>query len=140
MKAFNSILILSMFTLTSIVIIPAELLAEEQVVSTQDVSETELQSNPDSADFAEQNLPEDAPLLVMDQPMDGSSIESFTAGLEKVDREASEKDYRSLMSALDYLLFYDLSAKRSKEILYAGLDGKTPNEIKAIVSDNRRRK
>ena len=134
MRALNSIFILLMITVVSFAFIPAESLADDQA---QDAGETENQAAPASA---EEGLPESEPLSVMDQPMDGSSFEAFTAGLEKVDREASETNYRSLMSALDYLLFYDLSAKRKKEILYAGLDGKTPTEIKAIVSDKRRRK
>ncbi len=134
MRALNSIFILLMITVVSFAFIPAESLADDQA---QDAGETENQAAPASA---EEGLPESEPLSVMDQPMDGSSFEAFTAGLEKVDREASETNYRALMSALDYLLFYDLSAKRKKEILYAGLDGKTPTEIKAIVSEKRRRK
>jgi hypothetical protein len=136
MSALNSIFILLMITVVSFALIPTESLAEDQTISAQDAGETEHQAAPASA---EEGLPESEPLSVMDQPMDGSSFEAFTAGLEKVDREASETNYRSLMSALDYLLFYDLSAKRKKELLYAGLDGKTPTEIKAIVSDKRRR-
>lgn len=66
---------------------------------------------------------------VMDEPLDGSSIETFKAGLENVDQNASEKEYRSLMSALDFLLFYDLGAKRDKAKLYARLNGKSPNDI-----------
>ncbi len=71
----------------------------------------------------------DRALSVMDQPLDGSSIEAFRAGLEKLDQEASEKDYRSVRSALDYLLFYDLGARRDKATLYSRLHGQSPNQI-----------
>ena len=76
----------------------------------------------------------DRSLSVMDEPLDGSSLEAFTAGLEKLDQEASEKEYRNVMAALDYLLFYDLGAKRDKAILYSRLNGKSPNQILEIVA------
>ena len=140
MIALNSIFILLMITVASFSLVPLVSFAEDQTEPTLDAGEAEHQATPEVPASAEQGLPEEKLLDVMDQPMDGSSVEAFTAGLEKVDREASEKNYRAVMSALDYLLFFDLSAKRKKELLYAGLDGKTPNEIKAIVSNNRRKK
>jgi len=74
---------------------------------------------------------------VMDTPLDGTSIETFTAGLEHLDEEATEEEYRSVMSALDFLLFYDIGARRSKERLYARLNGKSPNEILEKVHKTR---
>ena len=74
---------------------------------------------------------------VMDVPLDGSSVESFTAGLTRVDEEATEDEYRKLMSALDFMLFYDVGARRNKARLYARLDGKTPNDILSSVAKNR---
>ncbi len=82
----------------------------------------------------------DRALSVMDEPLDGSSIETFTAGLEKLDEEASEKEYRSVMSALDYLLFYDLGAKRDKATLYSRLNGKSPSQIVEKVNQTRKNK
>lgn len=76
---------------------------------------------------------------ILHEPLDGSSIESFTAGLKKVDEEASEKDYRYLMSSLDYLLFYDIGANRDKATLYSRLDGKTPAEIVEEVANSRKK-
>ena len=71
---------------------------------------------------------------VMDEPLDGTSLEAFGSGLEIVDQNASEKEYRNLMSALDFLLFYDLGAKRDKTKLYARLNGKSPNDILSQVA------
>jgi len=87
---------------------------------------------------AEQSSDKDRPVTIMDQPLDGTSIETFTAGLEKVDEEASEQEYRSLMSALSYLLFYDIGAEMNKAKLYSRLDGKTPNQILARVGKSRK--
>lgn len=69
------------------------------------------------------------PLSIMDTPLDGSSTEAFKAGLATLDEQATEEEYRSVMSALDYLLFYDLSVRRNRKNLYAKLDGYTPNQI-----------
>lgn len=80
----------------------------------------------------------DRPITVMDTPLDGSSVEAFTAGLKRVDEEASETEYRRVMSSLDFLLFYDIGARRDKARLYSRLDGKTPNEIIQRVEDNRK--
>lgn len=80
----------------------------------------------------------DRAITVMDTPLDGSSIETFSAGLKRLDEEASETDYRRVMSALDFLLFYDIAARRDKARLYSRLDGKTPNEIIQRVEDNRK--
>jgi hypothetical protein len=79
----------------------------------------------------------DRAVSIMDQPLDGSSFETFTAGLEALDEQASEKDYRKVMSALDYLLFYDIGAKRNKTKLYSNLDGMTPNELLERVGKTR---
>jgi hypothetical protein len=68
-------------------------------------------------------------LSIMDMPLDGSSVESFKAGLALVDEQATEEQYRAVMSALDYLLLYDLSVRRNREKLYAKLDGQSPNQI-----------
>lgn len=79
----------------------------------------------------------DRAVSVMEQPLDGSSMESFTAGLDRISEEGSEEDYRNVMSALDFLLFYDIGARRKKDLLYARLDGMTPNQILERVSSHR---
>ena len=111
--------------------------------STQNAVESAVEDQIEASDEAtNEGVPEtlrhkDRPLTVMDQPLDGSSKEAFTTGLEKVDSEATEKEYRTLMSALDFLLFYDLAAKREKAKLYARLNGKSPNEIITTVVNTR---
>ncbi len=82
----------------------------------------------------------EAPLSVMDTPLDGSSEEAFKAGLKLVDEQATEKQYRSVMSALDYLLFYDLDVQRKKVKLYLSLDGQSPNQIIQAVQARRKGK
>ena len=82
--------------------------------------------------------PEDQAQGIMDSPLDGSSVEAFSAGLLVVDEEATEKEYRTLMSALDFLLFYDVGARRNKERLYSRLNGKSPNEIIRVVASYRK--
>jgi hypothetical protein len=77
---------------------------------------------------------------IMDVPLDGSSVEAFTARLKVVDEEATEEEYRALMSALDFLLFYDIGARRNKERLYSRLDGDSPNDILETVASYRKSK
>ena len=69
----------------------------------------------------------------LDTVMDGSSLEAFEKSLEKVRETGSEADYNSIQSALEYLLIYDLGAKRNREKLAARLDGITGHEILARV-------
>ena len=103
--------------------------AQEQPGKTQSTESTGAMD----ADAASPQ-PEDEASGVMDEPLDGSSMEAFTAGLERLDNEASEKEYRTVMSALDYLLFYDIGAERNKAKLYSRLNGKSPNQILEIVA------
>jgi hypothetical protein len=70
----------------------------------------------------------------MEIPLDGSSLEAFDASLAQVKSQASEKDYKTLESAIDYLLFYDLGARRDKEKLAAILNGLTGYEVIARVN------
>ncbi len=98
----------------------------------------EAQEQQDAQGDPERLRHKDRALTVMDEPLDGSSIESFTAGLEKLDKEASEKEYRNVMSALDFLLFYDIGAKRDRATLYSRLNGKSPNQILAKVAKTRK--
>ncbi|NIP16774.1 MAG: hypothetical protein GWM87_00380 [Xanthomonadales bacterium] len=66
---------------------------------------------------------------ILDVPLDGSSVEAFESGLEKVRSEASPEDYNRLSQALKWHQFYNLAAKSDKEKLYRLLDGKTPRQI-----------
>ena len=66
---------------------------------------------------------------IMAQPLDGSSVEAFEQGMQKVREEATPEEAMRLDSAIQYLMVYDLAAKRDKAKLYARLNGKTPNEV-----------
>lgn len=108
--------------------VPAEDQAPAVVAEESAASEANLPGTPQQ---------EDQPVTVMDTPLDGSSVETFTAGLEKIGEEGSEEEYRQVMSALDFLLFYDIGARRKKDLLYARLDGMTPNQILDRVKQHR---
>lgn len=79
----------------------------------------------------------DRPVTIMETPLDGTSEDTFTAGLERISKEGSEEDYRNVMSALDFLLFYDIGARRDKARLYSRLNGKTPEQILELVKNHR---
>jgi hypothetical protein len=65
----------------------------------------------------------------MSIPVDGSSLEAFESSMEKIKAETTEKEFTTLQNALDYLLIYDLGARRNKEKLASNLDGLTGAEI-----------
>jgi len=65
----------------------------------------------------------------MDIPLDGSSLEAFEKSLARVEAHTSPSTYTTLVNAIDYLLLYDLSAKRDKAKLAANLDGATGREV-----------
>jgi hypothetical protein len=66
---------------------------------------------------------------IMNQPLDGSSPEALTANLEKIRKEASEKDYTRLRNALGKMRMYDLSINHDSAKLAAAVNGKTPEEV-----------
>ena len=65
----------------------------------------------------------------LDRPLDGTSIDTFEAGLAKIREEASPEEYKRLSTALQRLLFYDVGARKDRQLLYQRLDGMTGNEI-----------
>ncbi len=69
---------------------------------------------------------------IMDEAMDGSSVEAFEADMAKVREQAGKLPYDQLKGAVGYMLTYDLALNRDKAKLYRRLDGKTPNEIIAL--------
>lgn len=70
---------------------------------------------------------------LMDQPVDFSSPEAVEATLQSIRENDGDDAYNSVKSAMDYLQFYDLSVNNNKEKLYKKLDGKTPNNIIALM-------
>lgn len=69
----------------------------------------------------------------MQIPLDGTSVETFENSLETIRGETTEAEFKTIQNALDYLLVYDLGARRDRELLYKRLDGKTPAEILEMV-------
>lgn len=70
----------------------------------------------------------------MEIPLDGSSLEAFETSLARVKAHTSAENYTTLANAIEYLLFYDLTAKRDRAKLASNLDGLTPNEVLAKVN------
>jgi len=69
----------------------------------------------------------------MEIPLDGSSLEAFEASVAMVKRHTDEDNYETLQRAINYLLVYDLGAKRDKAKLAERLDGNTGYEVIALV-------
>ena len=108
---------------------------EAEETASQETEPTD--SKEDASSESTDSESDEAPPSIMDVPLDGSSVEAFQAGLARVDEEATEKQYRIVMSSLDYLLLYDIGAQRNKSRLYANLDGKSPNQIIQLARDER---
>lgn len=70
----------------------------------------------------------------MEIPLDGSSLEAFETSLARVEAHTTPDNYTTLVNAIEYLLFYDLSAQRDRARLASNLDGLTPNEVIAKVN------
>ena len=70
----------------------------------------------------------------MQIPVDGTSLESFEASLAEIKGQATPEEYETLEGAIQYLLVYDLSAKKDKTKLAANLNGKTGEEIVGRVN------
>jgi hypothetical protein len=65
----------------------------------------------------------------MDIPLDGTSLEAFDKSLARVKAYTSAEHYTTLVNAIDYLLVYDLSAKRDRAALAANLNGLTGHQV-----------
>jgi len=73
----------------------------------------------------------------LDIVLDGSSLAAFEKSLEDIKETSTTKEYSTLEKSIDYLLTYDLVAKRNKEKLAQRLDGMTGRQIIEKV-DHRR--
>jgi hypothetical protein len=67
-------------------------------------------------------------------PLNGSSMEAWERSLISVKAYSEPADYRLLLSAIDYLLLYDLGAKGDMNALITRLDGLTGYEVLARVN------
>ena len=65
----------------------------------------------------------------MDIPVDGSSLEAFEKSLETIKSKAEKSEYDTLTGAIDYLMVYDIGARRDKAKLAKRLDGLTGEQI-----------
>jgi hypothetical protein len=65
----------------------------------------------------------------MEIPVDGSSLEAFDRYMARVQAHTDPAHYTTLVNAFDYLLVYDLGAKRDKATLVSRLDGLTGNQV-----------
>ena len=69
----------------------------------------------------------------MEIPLDGSSLEAFETSMARVEAHTSPANFTTLQNAIEYLLLYDLSARKDKEKLAHNLDGKTPYQVIDMV-------
>lgn len=70
---------------------------------------------------------------IMDQPIDFSTAENAEKSLQKIREQEGDRAYKTLNNAMKYVKYYDLSISNDMEKLYKKLDGKTPNEIIAMM-------
>ncbi len=86
----------------------------------------------------ESSTPEDtigsAEATGLDIVMDGSSLEAFEQSMEQVRETGTAVEYKSITGAIDYLLIYDIGAKRNMKTLASRLNGLTGNEIVGRVN------
>ena len=73
----------------------------------------------------------------LDIVLDGSSLAAFEKGLADIKETSTAKEYSTLENSIDYLLAYDLVAKRNKEKLAQRLDGMTGRQIIEKVDQRR---
>ena len=70
-------------------------------------------------------------------PLDGSSKDAWERSLLRVKAHSEPVDYQLLLSAIDYLLLYDLGAKGDMDILITRLNGLTGNQVLSRVNYRR---
>jgi len=94
---------------------------------TDEESATQVAANGNQGGTSEVNS------SLMDQPVDFSSPEAVERTLQSIRENEGEAAYKGVKTAMDYVLFYDLSVKNDKEKLYEKLNGQTPNQIKELM-------
>ena len=70
---------------------------------------------------------------VMDLPVNFSTSEDVEKSLQLIKEESGERSLYALKNAMGYILYYDLGLGHDKEKMYKKLNGKTPNEIIAMM-------
>lgn len=109
------------------------LLLLSNVALAQEADDSEESVNPRYIPTPAQLEAEAAYSEGMYLPFDGSSVKKFDASLKKIESEVTDAEFTTLSNALDYLLVYDLGARRDPEVLYKRLDGKTPFDVLRMV-------
>ena len=69
----------------------------------------------------------------MDQPVNFSSQKEVNKSIEKVRQQAGDAEANELNKALGVILTRDMSLRHDKDRLFRKLNGKTPNEIIAMM-------
>ncbi len=70
---------------------------------------------------------------IMSQPVNFSTPEDVEKTLQNIRETAGDDAYNQLKNTMQYMLVYDLSLSNKKTKLYKKLDGKTPEQILAMV-------
>ena len=70
---------------------------------------------------------------VMDQPVNFSSQRAVNKSIENVRQQVGDAEADELNKALGVILTRDMSLRQDKERLFRKLNGKTPNEIIAMM-------
>ena len=70
---------------------------------------------------------------VMDQPVNFSSQDEVNESIEKVRQQVGDTEADDLNKALGVILTQDMSLRQDKDRLFRKLNGKTPNEIIAMM-------
>ena len=70
---------------------------------------------------------------IMDQPVDFSTPDAVEESLQKIAEQGGEKSRKAVEVAMQYISVYNLGISGDKEKLYKKLDGRTPNQIVAMM-------
>jgi len=69
----------------------------------------------------------------MQIPVDGTSLDAFEQSLATIKTKTTSAEYTTLVNAIDYLMVYNIAAKRDRTKLAALLNGKTGEQIVGLV-------
>lgn len=106
--------------------------ASEPMASATDKTETTTLEATPPAEKSEDDFSDG-----MRIPVDGSSLETFDKSLALIQTKTTADEYTTLRNAIDYLLVYNLAAKRDRAKLARYLDGLTGREIIGKVNWNK---
>ena len=70
---------------------------------------------------------------LMNQPVNFSTPEDVEKTLQNIREKEGDIAYKQVKNAMQYVMYYDLSLRNDKEKLYKKLDGKTPEQIIAMI-------